>query len=218
MLKDIQSKILKILKASSSGSQMEEIAEKLGLTRHTIAKYLEVLCAEGKIHYSKVGRTKLWREISTEANIRLLNMDDLENILRIEEKVEKQKNRKLSKEHMEYVKEQTVYHIKQGDPILNLGAEIDEKLVAFVFAEARLWEFGRGEKTGWIKMLEVDPNYQGRGIGPKLMETLISHFKRENIKKVRTLVDWYEGDLISFFNSLKFNALNMILLEKELEE
>lgn len=217
MFKDMQSRILKVLKTSPSGIQMEEIADKLGSTRHTIVKYLEVLHAEGKIHYNKIGRTKLWREISTEANIRLLNMDDLEDILRIEKKVEKQKNRKLSIEHMEYVKEQATYHIKQGDPIMNLGAEIDGKLVAFVFAEARLWEFGRGEKTGWIKMLEVDPDYQGRGIGHKMMETLVSHFKRKEIKKVRTLVDWYEGDLISYFSSLNFDALNMILLEKELK-
>jgi len=40
---DIQSKILKILKSSSSGLQVEELADKLGLTRHTVAKYLEIL-------------------------------------------------------------------------------------------------------------------------------------------------------------------------------
>lgn len=97
---------------------MEEIAEKLGLTRHTVAKYLEILC-------------------------------------------------------MEYLKETAVYHLQRDDPLLNLGAEIDGKLVGFVFAEIRLWEFGRGEKTGLIKVLGIDPEYQGRGIGRKLGETLL---------------------------------------------
>lgn len=77
MEKDLQAQILKILKASPSGLQMEELAEKMGLTRHTIAKYLEVLRAEGKIHYHKVGRTKLWKDIFATTNIRLLTMDDL---------------------------------------------------------------------------------------------------------------------------------------------
>ena len=219
MIENIQSKIIKVLKTCPSGLQIEEVAEKLGLTRHTVAKYLEILRAEGKIHFDKIGRSKLWKEISTTSNIRLLSMDDLEQILRIEEKVRKQKNRILkSVEQMEYVKEAATYHIQQVDPLMSLGAEIDGKLVGFVFAETRLWEFGRGEKTGWIKMLEVDPDYQGRGIGRKLIKTLFNHFERKKIKKVRTLVDWYEGDLISYFKSLGFDALNMIPLEKELKK
>ena len=216
MEKNIQVHILKFLEDSPSGLQMEEIAEKLGLTRHTVAKYLEILRAEGKIHYRKIGRSKLWKEISSTINIRMLGMDDLEDILRIEEKIERELDLKTT-ERMEHLKKTAIYHLQQDDPLLNLGAEIDGKLVGFVFAEVRLWEFGRGEKTGWIKVLGVDPEYQGRGIGRKLGETLLGHFKRKNINKVRTLVDWYEGDLISYFKSLGFNILNMIPLEKELK-
>ncbi len=36
--------------------------------------------------------------------------------------------------------------------------------------------------------------------------------------KVRTLVNWYDGELISYFKSLGFDILNMIPLEKELDE
>ena len=217
MEKNLQAQILKVLKSSPSGLQMEEIAEKLGLTRHTVAKYLEILRAEGKIHYRKVGRSKIWKDIFTAANIRLLKMDDLEDILQIEERIEKEQNLEKTR-RMEYLKETAIYHLQHSDPLMNLGAEIDGKLVGFVLAETRLWEFGRGEKTGWIKVLGIDPEYQGRGIGRKLGETLLNHFRRKNIKKVRTLVDWYEGNLISYFKSLGFDILNMIPLEKELKE
>lgn len=217
MEKNLQAQILNVLKSSPSGLQMEELAEKLGLTRHTVAKYLEILRAEGKIHYRKVGRSKIWKDIFTAANIRLLKMDDLEDILQIEERIEKEQNLEKTR-RMEYLEETAIYHLQQGDPLMNLGAEIDGKLVGFVLAETRLWEFGRGEKTGWIKVLGIDPEYQGRGIGRKLGETLLSHFRRKNIKKVRTLVDWYEGNLISYFKSLGFDILNMIPLEKGLKE
>jgi len=216
MDKNVPAEILTILKDSPPGLQMEEIGEKLGLTRHTVAKYLEILRAEGKIHYKKVGRTKLWRDISTTINIRILEVKDLEEILAIEEKIEKELDLK-SPERMDSLKETAVYHLQHGDPLINLGAEIDGKLVGFVFAEIRLWEFGRGEKTGWIQVLGIDPEYQGKGIGRRLGETLLSHFKRKNVQKVRTLVDWYEGDLISYFKSLGFDILNMIPLEKELK-
>jgi len=99
---------------------------------------------------------------------------------------------------------------------LNLGAEIDAKMVGFIFGEIKIWEFGRGEKTGWIKVLGVDHEYQGMGVGHKLGETLLSHFQKKNVKKVRTLVEWYEGDLISYFKSLGFNMLSMLPLEKEI--
>ncbi len=217
MERNLQAQILKVLKTSPSGLQMEELAEKLGLTRHTVAKYLEILRAEGKIHYHKVGRTKLWKDIYVATNIRLLTMDDIDEILRIEERIEKARNFRSSK-RMGYLKETAGYHLTQGDPLMSLGAEIEGKLVGFIFAEIRLWEFGRGEKTGWIKVLGIDPEYQGRGVGHKLGETLLEHFKRKKIKKVRTLVDWFEGDLISYFKSLGFDILNMIPLEKELKE
>jgi ribosomal protein S18 acetylase RimI-like enzyme len=212
---DIQAKVLKILKSSPSGLQMEELAEKLGLTRHTVAKYLEILRAEGKIHYVKVGRSKLWKDISATTDIRMLEMTDLDDILKIEGKIEREIAIEKT-DRMDSLKKTAVYHLQQDEPLLNLGAEIDGKLVGFMFAEVRHWEFGRGEKTGWIKVLGVDPEYQGRGIGRKLGETMLDHFRRKKITKVRTLVDWYEGDLISYFRSLGFDILNMIALEKEL--
>ena len=216
MEENISLKILGILKSAPLGLQTEEIANKLGLTRHTVAKYLEVLRAGGSVHFKKVGRSRLWKELSASIATRILSMDDLEHILGIVGKIEKTHGHTDPK-RTDYLKETAVYHIQQGDPLMNLGAEIDGKLVGFVFAEARLWEFGLAEKAGWIKVLGIDPDYQGRGIGRKLGETLLTHFKRNKVKKVRTLVNWDDGELISYFKSLGFDILNMIPLEKELE-
>ena len=215
MEENIQTQILKILQDSNSGLQIEEIGDKLGLTRHTVAKYLEILRAEGKVHYHKAGRTKLWKVLSAAVVTRLLGMDDLEEILRIAETIERENNSEKA-ERMASMKETAVYQLEYGDPLLNLGVEIDGKLVGFIFGEVKLWEFGRGEKTGWIKVLGVDQDFQGMGVGYKLGKTLLGHFKKKNVKKVRTLVDWYEGDLISYFKSLGFNMLGMLPLEKEI--
>lgn len=215
MEENIQTQILNVLQNTGTGLQIEEIGEKLGLTRHTVAKYLEILRAEGKIHYNKVGRTKLWKVLSAAVVTRLLGMDDLEEILRIADKIERENNSEKA-ERMASLKETAVYQLEYGDPLLNLGAEIDGKLTGFIFGEVKFWEFGRGEKTGWIKVLGVDQDFQGMGVGHKLGETLLGHFKKVNVKKVRTLVDWYEGDLISYFKSLGFNMLGMLPLEKEI--
>jgi ribosomal protein S18 acetylase RimI-like enzyme len=215
MEESIQSQILKIIQSAKSGLQMEELADKLNLTRHTVAKYLEVLRAEGKIHYSKIGRTKLWTVFSAAITLRFLGMDDLDDVLRIQEKVLGVPNSDTS-ERLTSLKDTTVYHLQHSDPLMNLGAEIDGKLVGFIFGEIRRWEFGQGEMAGWILIIGVDQEYQGMGVGHKLGEMLLSHFRKKNVKKVRTLVEWHEGDLISYFKNMGFNILNMLPLEKEI--
>ncbi|MFQ6104794.1 MAG: HTH domain-containing protein [Candidatus Glassbacteria bacterium] len=152
-----QGRILNNLKASQAGLQTEELAEMLSLTRHTVSKYLEILRAEGKIHFRKIGRSRLWKDISTTIDIRMLTIDDLEAILDIAERI-KQVGNMVDSERMEFLKETATFHLERGDPLMNLGAELDGKLVGFVLAETGLWEFGSGERTGWIKVLGVDPD------------------------------------------------------------
>lgn len=211
-VKGIEQRILKILDATKNGITTEEIAKEVSLTRHTLAKYLEVLRARGFVHFRKLGRTKVWSAVSSDVNVRLLNKDDIPEILKIGKKIMVQSPQSAT----DYLKETVCQSIEKGDPLLNLGAEIDNKLVGFIIGEIRLWEFGRGEKTGWIKIIFVDPEYQARGIGKKLFQKFIEHLRRYKVNRVRTMVDWYSGQLLAYFKSLGFNILNMLPLEKEL--
>jgi ribosomal protein S18 acetylase RimI-like enzyme len=215
MEENIQTNILKILQSAKSGLQMEEISERLNLTRHTVAKYLEVLRAEGKIHYNKIGRTKLWTDVSAAITTRFLGLDDLDDILRIQQKIVGEQPSDSS-EKLASLKDTTVYHLQHGDPMMSLGAEIDGKLVGFVIGEVRRWEFGRSEMIGWILILGVNPEYQGMGVGRKLGSTLLDHFRKKNVRKIQTLVEWHDGELISYFKSLGFGLLQMLPLEKEI--
>ena len=208
--KEIQS----LLKDSPDGMQVDEIAKKLNLVRHTVSKYLQILKAKKLVMHRTVGRTKLWKEASAGVKIRPLSLDNIKDIVRIEKRIEG-KLGIINEERMEYLKEATRYNIERSDPMMSLGAELDENIVGFIIGEIRIWEFGIGEKTGWIRILGVDPDFQRRGIGRKLGEALLEHFERRGIKRVRTMAEWYTGDLISFFKSLGFNMLNMIPLEKE---
>jgi len=212
---EIEKEILSLLKDSSDGMQVDEIAKKLDLVRHTVSKYLQILKAKKLVMHRTVGRTKLWKEASAGVKIRPLSLDNIKDIVRIEERIERELGI-INEERMEYLKEATRYNIERSDPMMSLGAELDENIVGFIIGEIRIWEFGIGEKTGWIRILGVDPDFQGRGIGRKLGEALLEHFERRGIKRVRTMAEWYTGDLISFFKSLGFNMLNMIPLEKEL--
>ncbi len=211
----VEKEILSLLKDSPDGIQVDEIAKKLNLVRHTVSKYLQILKAKKLVMYRTVGRTQLWKEASAGVKIRPLSLDNIKDIVRIEKRIEG-KLGIINEERMGYLKEATRYNIERSDPMMSLGAELDENIVGFIIGEIRIWEFGIGEKTGWIRILGVDPDFQRRGIGRKLGEALLEHFERRGIKRVRTMAEWYTGDLISFFKSLGFNMLNMIPLEKEL--
>jgi GNAT superfamily N-acetyltransferase len=214
-MSNVEKEIQSLLKNSPDGMQIDEIAKKLNLVRHTVSKYLQILEAKKLVMHRTVGRTKLWKEASAGVKIRPLSLDNIKDIVRIEKRIER-KLGIINEERMEYLKEATRYNIERSDPMMSLGAELDGNIVGFIIGEIRIWEFGIAEKTGWIRILGVDPDFQRRGIGRKLGEALLEHFERRGIKRIRTMAEWYTGDLISFFKSLGFNMLNMIPLEKEL--
>jgi len=211
----IQSNILKILRSTSSGLQTEEVSERLNLTRHTVAKYLEVLRAGGKVHYNKIGRTRVWTDVSVAVAIRVLGVGDLEDILHLQEKIVGEQSSE-NPEKLALLKDTTVYHLKNGDPSMNLGAQMDGKLVGFVIGEVRRWEFGWPEMTGCILALGVHPEYRGMGTGHKLGFALLEHFRGKKVKKIQALVEWHDGELISYFKSLGFDSLPMLLLQREI--
>ncbi|MGB6866939.1 MAG: GNAT family N-acetyltransferase, partial [Candidatus Aminicenantaceae bacterium] len=203
---EVEKEILSLLKDTPDGMQVDEIAKKLNLVRHTVSKYLQILEAKKLLMHRTVGRTQLWKEASAGVKIRPLSLDNIKDIVRIEKHIEG-KLGIINEERMEYLKEATRYNIERSDPMMSLGAELDENIVGFIIGEIRIWEFGIGEKTGWIRILGVDPDFQRRGIGRKLGEALLEHFERRGIKRVRTMAEWYTGDLISFFKSLGFDML-----------
>lgn len=211
-----EAKIVRLVEGSPEGLQTEEIAAALDLTRHTISKYLEILKAKDRIHYRKLGRTKLWKSISSNIRVRHLTKDDVDSVLKIVSDIGRDAKESKDESALSYLRETVERHIERNEPLMSLAAELDGRLVGFVIGEIRAWEFGQREKTGWIKALGVEPGYQGKGVGKKLGEMLLSNFKASGITRVRTLVNWYAGELLSYFRTLGFNVLNMTPLETKL--
>lgn len=211
--KDSESRILKLLDKSPEGAQTERIAAALDLTRHTVAKYLLALEAGNRIHYRLAGRTKLWKLASSAVRIRYLVGGDVDAITDIVLEISRSAGKDEHKKAVSYLRETAGKHIERNEPLMNLAAELDGRLAGFIMGEVRAWEFGQSEKTGWINALGVDPKHRGKGAGKKLGEALLANFRALGITRVRTLVNWYEGDLLSYFRTLGFNVFNMTPLE-----
>ncbi len=106
-------------------------------------------------------------------------------------------------------------YVYYGDPDLCLVAEVGKRVVGFLIGEVRPWEFGH-EEVGWLKAVGIDPEYQGRGIGKALGDAVLKALKDKGVHRVRTLVEWDSGDLITYFRSLGFVRSDLLVLERGL--
>jgi predicted ArsR family transcriptional regulator len=57
---DTERVVLEYLKRQPMGATVTDIADKLGMSRTTTVKYLEVMRATGLLDYKEVGMAKLW--------------------------------------------------------------------------------------------------------------------------------------------------------------
>lgn len=95
------------------------------------------------------------------------------------------------------------------------GAEVDGRLVGFVLADIRPWEFGNRATTGWIIALGVDPSHQKAGIGRLLGDRVLGEFRRMGVSELKTLVDKDSKDLLGYFEGLGFRPGKQVVLSQK---
>jgi predicted N-acetyltransferase YhbS len=137
--------------------------------------------------------------------IRLLKNEDLEAIMRIDEKV-------LGEQRKDYW-ERRLALINAPSSQISLVAEVDNRVVGFILGDFSGWEFGVPNTIGWIDTIGVDPDYQKKGLATSLAHDLISRLKGLGVKTIYTLVSWDDWDLLQFFHAMGFTRGDMINLE-----
>lgn len=140
-----------------------------------------------------------------EPRIRALTLRDVDRILEIDASVMKTPVKTGDNDLWRLIAETTTC----------FGAEVDGKLVGFVLADIRPWEFGRRAHVGWIIALGVDPKSQGAGLGKMLGERVLDQFHRLGVSRVQTLVDPDTASLEPYFKALGFKVAPTKVLVKD---
>jgi ribosomal protein S18 acetylase RimI-like enzyme len=136
--------------------------------------------------------------------------EDLDRIIEIDNKV-------LGERRADYW-EREVEMAGKKSPLPSLVAEIDDRVVGFIFGDASGWEYGVPENIGWIDTIGVDPAYQKKGIGRLLMTELLNYMKKVGVDTVYTLVNWRDSELLRFFDAIGFKRGDMINLEFKIHD
>ena len=142
--------------------------------------------------------------------VRPIRYSDLERIVEIDKKILGKSRRSYWERKFEEMEE------KEGD--FSFVAEKDGKVVGFIFGDISGWEFGVPNTTGWVDTIGVDPDYQKQGVGRRLFAELVKSMKKVGVKKIFTLVNWEDWDLLRFFKSMNFKRGEMINLSYEIED
>lgn len=189
----------------------QEVAEELGITRHTAAKYLSVLEAKGLLTHEIVGNAKVWQPISAKVNVRTITAGDIDDIIEIIHHIRDGDVRHA--DGLNNLRDEVRRQLKEQDRFC-LGAEIKDDFVGFIIGDERSWEFGSAAKVGWIRILGVHPDYQQSGVGQALGDEILRRFRESDVQRVRTIVGWEQSDLLPFFHTLGFGMKESTVLEK----
>jgi ribosomal protein S18 acetylase RimI-like enzyme len=143
-----------------------------------------------------------------EARIRPLTELDLDAITRIDERI-------TGRYRPETWEQRVVYYIRR-DPDAPKVAELDGRVVGFMLGEVRGGEFGLEEPTGWIEFFGVDPQVRGGGLGRRLTESLLDHFRSRGARIARTMVAARDVEIEAFLRAMDFKPAAVTALERPL--
>jgi ribosomal protein S18 acetylase RimI-like enzyme len=146
--------------------------------------------------------------MSKNVYIRNLEKNDIESIVSIEERVTGIARRGYWEKRIE-ISEAIRPHWA------SLVAEVDNRVVGFLFGRAGELEFGLPGTVAWIEIIGVDPAYRKRGIARTLLEQFTSSAEDHGVKTIFTLVAREEPDIKNFFSRLGFVQGEMLHFQKQ---
>jgi len=101
-------------------------------------------------------------------------------------------------------------------PDLSFVAEVDGKIVGFSINRSMYLMVPLTEVC-IIHAIFIHPDYQGRGIGRKLIQALLYHCQTEGIGTIRALIPKGNKELQTFFERQGFQRSSIVNFDKTFE-
>ncbi len=141
--------------------------------------------------------------------LRVLRLEDLNLVIELDKKI-------TGEDHDEYFEEHFHSALSKAESELMIGAFDKNRLLGFLLASVRQVAFGQHMKIAYLEMIEVDPEFQKKGVGTELFQEFKKKLRTLGIERVITIVDWRMSHLLSFFSANGFKKGDMIQLEMNL--
>ena len=93
----------------------------------------------------------------------------------------------------------------ERNPNLFLIGKIEENIIAVVMG-------GFDGRRGYVHHLAIDPIYQKKGYGKKLVDDLISEFRRIGVHKIHLFIEKQNQAVVDFYNNLGWQMRNDLIM------
>jgi len=143
---------------------------------------------------------------SNRIKIRLMEYEDLKDVVGIDEKT-------LKVSRLEYYEQKFELFFKSGEylPTSFVAQDENETIVGFIMGKLYIGEYGISGEGAAVDAVGVDPDYQRQGIGKKLMNEFVCHLKQLGVEKINTLVDKNDTRMTLYFEANQFSPSKAII-------
>lgn len=142
------------------------------------------------------------------ATIRRMTVRDIDAVMAIDQKI-------TGRPHAAYWESKAAAFIA-GEPDACLVAEdAGGRVVGFLLGGTRGWSYGV-ERHGWLEVMGVDPDAQGKGVSRMLLDALVAYLRGVGVTSIQTVVDWNDGGLVDYFRANGFERGELVSLVKEI--
>lgn len=138
--------------------------------------------------------------------------DDFGDVVRIDETI-------LRNPRPEYYKLRFEKLFQTGEylPTSLVAEDQNQNVVGFIIGELYIGEYGISNEGATIDTVGVDRDFRRKGVGKLLMDEFINHLKELGVKKINTLVEKSDSQLLDYFDANQFSpSKNVINLERSI--
>lgn len=144
----------------------------------------------------------------SDLTVRSLYPEDIDQVSEVE-------SRLTGRPRKAFLESLLVAATAEPDSFITCAAVDNKKLVGYAFARILEGEFGARGATVELDTLGVDHDYQGRGIGKKVMAGIEQRMKRKNLSTLQTQIAWSNHTMTRFFASTGFSLASGQVIERD---
>lgn len=141
--------------------------------------------------------------------VRGLKPEDLARVIQLDAKV-------TGRRREEFFRVKLQQNLQETGIKVSLAAEVDGCFCGFLLARVFYGEFGTMEPAAVLDTLDVDPDFQGRGVGHALLDQLCTNLAGLGVGQLRTEVSWSSPHLLAFFQREGFRPAPRFCLDLDI--
>ena len=134
--------------------------------------------------------------------IRRMEPSDEKYVIAIDQKI-------VGEERASSWQQRVFRYLERYYPPVSHVAEANGVVVGFIIGDLRGWEYGMASGA-WIDIMGVDRDYQGQGVGRRLVDAFVTQCREQGIKSIHAFMREDDTRIQRFLESANFSRGTLV--------